>query len=210
MKKFLLVILGLSLVVGVVIYFKRQPTLPPIELVEETLAFNHQERRPWQEPDIAVDLTRAVATNPDYVITCLVIIKARRRPGISPEDEERVLTKARHDSTAALNELRELLYREVTHRMEEFPRTDAGRFARGQWLNDNPAMALLFVELPIAERIGKKRQLITEELEGYRSDRRQPWYRSSLSSKQYMAWYLSGQWPFKDEEPPIYRPKKKA
>lgn len=147
--------------------------------------------------ELSPRLRKAIDNEPDFVIVCMIAIESRFVPGLSREDEDRILITATCNSAAAVRDLQRCLYRNMTKLMEESgydPKTEP------YWprYNNNRSTARLFIDLPLAEKLGKKREFITRELEGFREGAKE-WYEPEVSSDQYREWHGSGKWPFSEE-----------
>lgn len=201
-------IIGLLFVAMLILKSPKTPAAPSaFEVVKTQIdqLEDKKERARSNVGQITPELAKMIETNPDYVAVCLVVARARSWPGITPAEEQTILVTARTDSAGALNDLQRCLHEGVTRSMIE-GKYDPATENRHLWNNNNGSTAMLFVKFPLAERIGKKKELLKERLEGYREGRKD-WFADDLTESQYIRWYGSGRWPFPGEEPPVYKPE---
>lgn len=134
--------------------------------------------------DISPQLARLIEADPRKVLICLVVAEANHWPRIGSDDEERILDQAKVDSVKALADLSTVLHCKAVERMiqnKENPTKENCRV----WHANNRATALLFIEFPIAQELGKERLFLKRELEGYREGAKE-WWEPEMTRDQFI------------------------
>ena len=140
---------------------------------------------------------KMIEEDPDYVLVCLGVEYAKGFPGMSEEEAERITAKAAGDSRGALQDLKKCVYDRLTQEIKEYKGTSDKNYRQG-WNSNNPATALLFIYAPIAERVGKKKELVREYLGLEHGE----WSGGVPGHRQ--DWLYGVVWPWPDETPPAY------
>lgn len=198
------VALLILLAIAFVVHRQKQRQLQSYQSVQVHYAFEEVEGIVAQKRatgknvgEISPGLADVIAADPDFVIVCLVIMEARRWPGISAEEEKMILSDAAISSSEAVNHLQKLIDDRVKERMIQGGH-DPAKECRLNWDNNNPATSLLFIDFPVAKKLGKRRQFVTRELEGYREGAKE-WHEPEITRQQYIAWKSGGKWPFAEK-----------
>ncbi len=145
-------------------------------------------------------LIKMIEADPDFVIVCVGIEQTRKKngfPEISEQDAERILVFAQKDSAGALRELQKCVYDALTQVIKEYKGTSDKNYRQG-WNSNNPATALLFIYVPLAERIGNKKEMIRSRIGIARSD----WGKEVPGP--HSDWLYGVVWPWPNETPPAY------
>ena len=145
---------------------------------------------------LSPELSSAIYNNPDFVVVCLVVAEARSWPGIARADEDakdvekRILVAGERDSKGTVKQLHKLLEERAIEQT-----TKEGHALGGGDLADvyysHRATFCLFIDLPLAEKLGKERQFATRNLEGD-ANLSKDWYEPELSWLEYNAWIADG------------------
>ncbi len=128
---------------------------------------------------ISKELGEMVICDPTYVAVCLAIVEAYGFPGISEDDKKRILSLAGRNSEQAMEDLKKVIYANVTEQMRRHGR-DPKTENRRAWDENNPCTSLLFIKFPSAQKSGTLPKLMRELLGG---------------RKNGEPWIDRGQWP---------------
>ena len=167
------------------------------EVVKMVATSEKTRQRPQK---LSETLIKMIEADPDYVIVCLEIEHAKGFPGISDEDAERILAKANQDSGGTLKDLQKCVYDSLTKYIGEYKGTSDKEWRQG-WNNNNPATAMLFIELPLSEKLGNKVEMLKERL-GPTNQGFDGWVKTVPGV--YGDWWYGGVWPWPNETPPKY------
>ena len=177
--------------------------LPMQKQIAEVVAKKHT-----TDPESAKvprELTGEIYANPDMAILCIIIEEARLWPGISADEEKSIVEIGIKNPGKAIGALQKCIEDGVTRQIKEkgFDPAKEGRWA---WYRNNIATTLLFVDLPLARKLGKKAEFANRTLEGYRPGSSKEWYEPELSFAKYLPWLLEKKWPFDEGKPPTFQP----
>lgn len=142
-------------------------------------------------------LVPVIEADPDFVIVHLGVHEAKNFPGISDDDAKKILASSEEDSARAVKDLQRCIYDNLSTVIKEYKGTSDKNWRQG-WNNNNHATAILLIKVPLAERIGKKQEMLTDELCG----KNFKWMKDIPGP--YNDWWYDAIWPWPNESPPWY------
>jgi type II secretory pathway pseudopilin PulG len=146
------------------------------------------------------ELLAMTKRDPEFVMAFLIIEEVKHFPGVPDGLEQEILATAREEgSVAALVKVRQAIDNGLNKAIEEHGGLKGDK--RVAWINNNPATGMLFLEWPIAERLGKKAEYVTSRLTG-ENQREEPYWFAPLTNEQMQGWWW-GTWPFPGEKSPL-------
>jgi hypothetical protein len=188
---------------------KTQPEKTARQIVREEIA-RHEARdergqRLYYKEEASPTLAKMIKDDPDFVAVVIGWHQMKDWGSITNHVPIEVLDRAEKDSSAALKELKKFLVEEFTlYLVKQGYKNPAQE--RVSWCNNNPCTAFLLIKLPVAERAGKKRELLCSMC-GVPSGEKGSfweWISSYVPDEGKHDWYGGGIWPWKNEEPPTY------
>jgi hypothetical protein len=136
-------------------------------------------------------------------VTLLALQHVDSWPGLLQTEKTEIQTKLdAKDDAGALERIKKAVYDGVSRQMVKLGYKVSER--RWGWDNNNHSTTLLFIDLPLAKRLGKEREMIREWREHGN------WFPvmeniSKEKRQQYADWHTYGHWPFEGEDAPIYK-----
>ena len=203
-KMLLVLVMGL-VVLGFAIYntvceWKPATDTPPvveqgINVPEVIKAIADKKKATQQDVgEVSLALAEVIAKDPAYVLVCLVIEEAKGFPKITETEAATILGEAAQDSASAVTQLEILLHARLKEEMIVAGHDPYKANKQLGWVNNNGSTALLFLDYPLAVKLGKVKELVTRKIQGRPEG--DEWYQPQITFEQYCAWHGSGKWPF--------------
>jgi hypothetical protein len=146
-------------------------------------------------------LYQLIQADVDVAIIYMLIAEAKYSSAIVPEEESIIVLKAQSgEIESAYRYLEWCVYKNITKQMNKNGHsvdTNSRRF----WNNANPVASMLFLDVPLASRLGKKKEFFIQTIQWTNEEK---WYEPQISQKEYENWKAVGGWPFKEEITPEY------
>lgn len=180
---------------------KENKGLTPAEVAAQTAAVIQAQNKSGRidTGNPSPELLDVAKADPELVMAFLILEEAKGFPGVARGLEQEVLaTASREGSVAALAKVRKSVDDGLNKAI-----ADSGKKPENHrigWINNNPATALLFLEWPVAERLGKKSEFLVAQLKG--TYRQEPYWHAPITLEQMAEWWW-GKWPFEGEKSPL-------
>jgi hypothetical protein len=142
----------------------------------------------------------------EHQVTMLTLLHADNWPGIPMAEKSEILSLLKDGKDSdALERTRKAVYDGVSRQMIQGG-YNVAKENRWGWDQNNRATTLIFIDFPLAQRLGQTDQMVNEYQVrgGWRS------IMENLSNEQrqkFMDYFSGGKWPFDGEQAPIYKPQ---